>query len=67
LNEFDPKLTVLQFNDYISKHDLQGLSSLLSEDHVFIDRKGKEDRGKETMMKGWKNFFQSFPHYRNTF
>jgi ketosteroid isomerase-like protein len=67
MNAFDPKLTALQFNEYINRQDLQGLSSLMSEDHVFIDRKGEEDRGKETMIEGWKRFFQAFPAYLNTF
>ena len=63
----DPKLTALQFNEYINSQDIDGLSSLMTEDHVFIDRQGEIDRGKESMTKGWVDFFNAFPDYRNTF
>ena len=67
MNSIDPKLTVLQFNEYINKQDIDGLSSLMTEDHVFVDRAGKGDKGKESMTKGWKGFFDMFPEYENTF
>ena len=63
----DPKLTALQFNEYINNQDIQELSSLMTEDHTFIDRKGEVDRGKDSMTKGWRDFFISFPEYKNTF
>jgi ketosteroid isomerase-like protein len=67
MNQRDPKLTALQFNEYINQQDIQGLTSLMTEDHVFVDRKGEIDVGKEKMTKGWINFFESFPEYMNTF
>jgi ketosteroid isomerase-like protein len=67
MNTRDPKLTALQFNEYINDQDVEGLASLMTEDHTFIDRKGKVDEGKETMTKGWIEFFETFPEYRNTF
>jgi ketosteroid isomerase-like protein len=67
MNKFDPKLVALQYNEYINRQDLVGLSRLMAEDHVFVDRKGEADQGKETMLKGWENFFRAFPEYRNTF
>ncbi len=67
MNTQDPKLTALQFNEYINKHDIKGLSSLMSEDHTFIDRANKVDKGKESMTKGWIEFFASFPDYKNNF
>jgi predicted SnoaL-like aldol condensation-catalyzing enzyme len=67
MNSVDPKLTALQFNEYINRQDIDGLSSLMTEDHTFIDRKGEVDKGKETMIKGWIDFFKSFPDYKNTF
>ena len=67
MNKIDPKLIALQYNEYINGQDIGGLSSLMPEDHIFIDRKGEVDRGKETMLKGWKNFFRAYPEYRNTF
>ncbi len=67
MNSVDPKLTALQFNEYINKQDIDGLSSLMTEDHVFVDRVGKGDKGNESMTKGWKGFFEMFPEYKNTF
>lgn len=67
MNSKDPKLTALQFNEYINSQDIEGLSSLMTEDHTFIDREGKVDKRKESMTKGWIEFFNAFPDYRNTF
>jgi ketosteroid isomerase-like protein len=67
MNTVDPKLTAMQFNEYINRQDIDGLASLMAEDHTFVDRKGEIDKGKETMTKGWIDFFRSFPEYKNTF
>ena len=67
MNRRDPKLTALLFNECINRRDIDGLSALMSDDHIFIDREDAVYRGKETMTKGWIEFFQSFPQYRNTF
>ncbi|MFX1250262.1 MAG: nuclear transport factor 2 family protein [Promethearchaeota archaeon] len=67
MNSKDPKLTALQFNEYINNQDIKGLSNLMTEDHTFIDRKGEVDKGKESMTKGWINFFSEFPDYKNNF
>lgn len=67
MNRKDPKLTALQFNDYINARDIDGLSGLMTDDHTFIDRHDEVDRGKESMTKGWTEFFKSFPDYRNIF
>ena len=64
MNLKDPKLTVLQFNEYINNQDINGLTSLMTEDHIFIDRAG--DRFGD-MVNGWKEFFTNFPSYRNHF
>jgi ketosteroid isomerase-like protein len=62
-----PKQTALRFNDCINRQDIDGLSSLMTEDHTFIDRENGVYTGKERMKKGWTEFFESFPDYRNTF
>ncbi len=67
MNSVDPKLTALQFNEYINRQDIGGLSSLMTESHTFIDRKGEVYEGRETMTMGWTDFFRSFPDYKNTF
>jgi len=67
MNSKDPKLTALQFNEYINNQDIKGLSNLMTEDHTFIDREGGVFKGKESMTKGWMDFFNQFPDYRNIF
>ncbi len=67
MNKRDPKLTALMFNEFINNRDLEGLAGLMTEDHIFIDRHNVEDRGKDSMTRGWKSFFEEFPEYRNVF
>jgi len=56
MNLRDPKIIVLQFNEYINNHDIKGLSSLMTEDHVFIDRK---DECYGDMVNRWIEFFDN--------
>lgn len=63
----DPKSIVTRFNEFITMKDIDGLSALLSDDHVFIDRDGNRIEGKGQMILAWKKFFEMFPQYRNTF
>jgi len=67
MNSKDPKLTALQFNECINYQDIKGLSNLMTEDHTFIDREGGVFKGKESMTKGWLDFFNQFPDYKNIF
>jgi predicted SnoaL-like aldol condensation-catalyzing enzyme len=67
MNIKDPKLIALQFNECINSQDIDGLARLMTEDHTFIDREGKSNQSKESMVRGWKEFFQMFPRYKNTF
>ncbi len=63
----DPKLIVLLFNEQINNQDLTTLTDMMTEDHVFIDSEGDVVRGKEEMTTAWKEFFTSYPDYRNIF
>ena len=67
MSEIDPKLVVLQFNQYINNRDLDGLVSLKTENHTFIDSSDDVHSGKEMMVAGWVEFFNSYPDYRNHF
>lgn len=64
MNLRDPKLIALQFNEYINNQDIKGLSKLMTEGHIFIDRANKQYGD---MVNGWKDFFSSFPTYKNYF
>ena len=67
MDSYDPVDIVEKFNTYINNQDIEGLSSLMSDDHVFIDRDGSSHGPKSYMVEGWKDFFKMFPEYRNTF
>ena len=58
---------VIAFNNYINNQDIVGLSSLMTENHTFIDRDGESHGPKSYMINGWKEFFKMFPKYRNSF
>jgi GNAT superfamily N-acetyltransferase/ketosteroid isomerase-like protein len=63
----DPVSLVMRFNDCINDQDADGLHALMTEDHKFIDSSGDVDCGREEMTQGWRDFFKSFPDYRNLF
>jgi ketosteroid isomerase-like protein len=63
----DPKIVALLFNEHINNQNLEKLTSLMTEDHRFIDIPGELTEGREAMKKGWADFFKAFPDYRNIF
>jgi ketosteroid isomerase-like protein len=63
----DPKLTVLLFNEQINNRDIESLAAMMTEDHTFIDSSDEVHTGKEMMVAGWRNFFETYPDYRNHF
>jgi hypothetical protein len=67
MNTKDPKLVALQFNECINHQDLDGLSRLMTGDHAFIDRDGTVVQPRKVMIDSWKQFFELFPEYKNTF
>lgn len=67
MNSRDQKLSALQFNDFINRHDTDGLSILMTPDHTFIDRVDATVVGKDAVKHRWVEFFQTYPEYRNTF
>ncbi|MFW9818540.1 MAG: hypothetical protein ACFFE5_02930 [Candidatus Thorarchaeota archaeon] len=64
MNKKDPKLTALQFNEHITNQNIEGLSRLMTDDHIFIDRANEQY---EDMVNGWKEFFNNYPTYKNYF
>jgi ketosteroid isomerase-like protein len=67
MSKKDPKFVVLQFNECTNNRDIEGLSILMAEEHVFIDSSDDIHRGKEADIKGWINFFNLYPDYKNHF
>jgi endonuclease VIII len=57
----------VQFNSAISRHDIDGLTALMSRDHTFTDTARNTISGRAACRDAWKSFFTSFPDYRNVF
>ncbi len=57
----------LKFNEKINQQDLKDLAELMTDDHTFIDSDNNATKGKKTMLNGWKEFFKTYPDYKNTF
>ena len=64
MDSFDIMMVALKFNEKINQRDLDGLLELMGENHIFIDNSGDIDKN---MKKGWKEFFEKYPDYRNIF
>ena len=58
---------VQTFNNAINEGNVELLSSLMTEDHTFIDASGAAHSGVKEMTEGWKDFFHIFPDYKNNF
>jgi ketosteroid isomerase-like protein len=54
---------ILEFIDLINKHELEGMSGMLSDDHAFFDAYNNSVAGKENMIASWKVYFDWFPDY----
>jgi predicted SnoaL-like aldol condensation-catalyzing enzyme len=67
MNSKDPESIALAFNECITRHDVDGLARLMTDDHTFIDRDNTIHRPKDFMIESWKKFFEMFPLYKNTF
>lgn len=53
----------MAFVDRINAHDADGLSTLMTEDHSFVDGDGERHTGREAMRKGWGDYFEMVPDF----
>lgn len=67
MNNRDPKLTVLLFNECINNQDIEGLTDLMTDNHRLICYGHKDATGKDSTKQAWLNFFNHYPHYSNNF
>ena len=54
---------ILEFIEFINKHDIEGMASLMSDDHAFIDAHNNTYSGKDKMKASWQLYFEWFPDY----
>ena len=55
---------VKAFISAINRHDIPGLSALMSANHSFVDSSGRILSGRENMTAGWREYFRMFPDYQ---
>ena len=56
-----------KFNEHINNRDADGLATVMTDEHTFIDKAGNAIRGKAKCLDAWRGFFAAFPDYRNIF
>jgi ketosteroid isomerase-like protein len=56
--------TLEAFIEGINSHDDHTLGELMTNDHTFVDAHGNEVHGKDSMIGGWRGYFEWFPDYR---
>jgi len=59
----NPVELVLRFLEKINQHDVDGLVSLMSEEHVLVDSLGDRFQGREKLKAGWQAYFKMCPDY----
>jgi len=63
----DPQAIALRFNDCITARDVDGLATLMTDDHQFVDTEQQVVSGKDACIEAWRGFLEQFPDYRNVF
>ena len=61
------ELVAMRFNEMINARDLDGLGTLMTDDHTFVDAAGQAVVGRTACLAAWRGFFAGFPSYRNEF
>lgn len=65
MNTLDSAEVVLSFVACINRQDVEGLAELMTDDHTFVGyERGDRAQGRETMAKGFAEYFATFPEYR---
>jgi ketosteroid isomerase-like protein len=55
------------FNNFvnaINEHDVNKMSPLMHDGHVFFDEWGRKTHGKNKVKNGWEGYFKLFPDYK---
>lgn len=55
---------VLDFVDAINSADLDKITGLMTDDHVFIDSQDNKMTGKVNLKQAWIGYFELFPDYK---
>lgn len=64
--KYDTIKTTYEFISVINSHDAKKIIEMITDDHSFIDSMGTIAKGKDTLLKAWKGYFDWFPDYKIT-
>ena len=67
MNTRDPKLTALLFNECINSEDIDGMVSLMTDNHSLICYDEVGSINKKTSREAWARFFKDVANYKNHF
>ena len=59
-----PLAVAQAFVNCINTHDVDGLVTLMTQNHRFIDSLGQVGQGRESMRAGWQGYFGIVPDYQ---
>jgi SnoaL-like domain len=59
----DPVPLARRYIAAINEHDVETISSLITDDHKFIDGLGTVVEGRERVVQSWIEYFRWFPDY----
>src|SRR5262245_15770626 len=62
----DATTTARHFIERINIHDVAGMLTLMTNDHLFVDAVGASWRGLQMMQQAWSGYFAWFPDYTIT-
>ena len=66
MKNYGPAKVAHMFADAISHQNLDKISELMDEEHVFIDSLGMRIEGRAAMGQGWEGYFRMVPDYSIT-
>jgi ketosteroid isomerase-like protein len=59
----EPSEIARAFVSKINAHDVEGLGSLMTDEHTFVDALDNRAVGRPTMQAGWQAYFSMVPDY----
>lgn len=54
---------VRKFVEFINRHDVEAMCTLMTDDHQFIDAHEHVYKGRDKMKESWRGYFAWFPDY----
>jgi ketosteroid isomerase-like protein len=60
----NPERVAREFVAAVNSHQVEALSELMTEGHVFVDSDGSRKTGRQPVCQAWADYFSMVPDYR---